>query len=69
LITFYSGSVLGNKKMAYMLAASLAAIYGFLFIIIQIETYALLVGSIGLFIILALTMYYTRKISWYRVEE
>jgi inner membrane protein len=69
LITFYSSSVLGNKKMAYMLAASLAAIYGFLFIIIQIETYALLVGSIGLFIILALTMYYTRKISWYRTNS
>jgi inner membrane protein len=66
LITFYSSSVLSNKKMAFMLSVSLTAIYGFLFIIIQIETYALLVGSIGLFIILALTMYLTRKISWYR---
>jgi inner membrane protein len=66
LITFYTSAVLSNRKMAYMLAGSLGAIYTFLFIIIQIETYALLVGSIGLFIILALTMYYTRKISWYR---
>ena len=69
LIALYSSSVLSNKKMAIMLALSLAAIYGFLFIIIQIETYALLVGSIGLFIILALTMYYTRKISWYRTGK
>ncbi len=66
LIVFYSGSVLKNKRLSYLLAGSLFAIYGFIFIIIQIETYALLVGSIGLFIILALTMYYTRKISWYR---
>lgn len=66
LIAFYSSSMLGNRKLSLMLASSLAAVYGFLFIIIQIETYALLVGSIGLFIILALTMYYTRKISWYR---
>jgi len=65
LITFCASSVLGNKKLAMTLAASLAAVYGFLFIIIQIETYALLVGSIGLFVILALTMFYTRKISWY----
>jgi len=65
LIAFYASSVLGNKKLAMTLAASLAAVYGFLFIIIQIETYALLVGSIGLFVILALTMFYTRKISWY----
>lgn len=69
LIAFYSSSVLSNKKLAYLLAASLTAIYGFLFIIIQIETYALLVGSIGLFIILALTMYFTRKISWYRAAD
>lgn len=66
LIAFYSTSVLSNKKLAYLLAGSLTMMYGFLFIIIQIETYALLFGSIGLFIILALTMYYTRKISWYR---
>jgi inner membrane protein len=66
LIALYSSSVLSNRRLAYLLAGSLGVIYGFLFIIIQIETYALLVGSIGLFIILALTMYYTRKISWYR---
>lgn len=66
LIAYYSGSVLSNKKLAYLFAGSLTLIYGFIFIIIQIETYALLVGSIGLFIILALTMIYTRKISWYR---
>jgi len=66
LISFYSSSVLNNKRLSYLLAGSLSMIYGFLFIIIQIETYALLVGSIGLFIILALTMYFTRKISWYR---
>lgn len=68
LISFYSSAVLSNKKLAYLLAGSLGAIYGFLFIIIQIETYALLVGSIGLFIILALTMFYTRKIKWYRTR-
>ncbi len=66
LITFYTSAVLSNRKMAYLLGGSLGAIYTFLFIIIQIETYALLLGSIGLFFILALTMYYTRKISWYR---
>lgn len=66
LISIYSSSVLNNRKLSYLLAGSLSMIYGFLFIIIQIETYALLVGSVGLFFILALTMYFTRKISWYR---
>ncbi len=66
LIAFYSSAVLSNMRLAMMLAGSLGLIYSFIFVIIQIETYALLVGSVGLFIILALTMYYTRKISWYR---
>ena len=69
LISFYSSAVLSNKRLAYLLAGSLTMIYGFIFIIIQIETYALLVGSVGLFLILALTMYYTRKISWYRASH
>ncbi|MCG8307442.1 MAG: cell envelope integrity protein CreD [Cytophagales bacterium] len=66
LIALYSSAVLSNKRLAFLLTGSLIIIYGFLFLIIQIETYALLAGSIGLFIILALTMYYTRKITWYR---
>jgi inner membrane protein len=35
----------------------------------QLESYALLVGSIGLFIVLALTMFFTRKINWYSEEQ
>lgn len=66
LISFYAKAVLSNKKLSYLLSGSLLMIYGFIFIIIQIETYALLVGSIGLFLILALTMFYTRKIKWYK---
>ena len=69
LISFYSSAVLSNKRLSYLLAGALSMIYGFIFIIIQIETYALLVGSIGLFIILALTMVYTRKISWHRTSN
>lgn len=69
LISFYSSTVLSNKRLSYLLAGSLSMIYGFIFIIIQIETYALLVGSIGLFFILALTMFFTRKISWYRASH
>jgi len=39
--------------------------FGFIFVLMQLETLALLVGSIGLFVVLALTMYFTRKINWY----
>lgn len=69
LISLYSSTIFENKKLSYLLAGSLSLIYAFIFIIIQIETYALLVGSIGLFFILALTMYLTRKINWYGKEN
>ena len=43
--------------------------FGFIFVLMQLESYALLVGSIGLFIVLALTMFFTRKINWYSEEQ
>lgn len=64
LISLYSKSILRNIKFPLFIALSLAALYGFIFIIIQLENYALLVGSIGLFLILALVMYISRKIDW-----
>jgi inner membrane protein len=39
--------------------------YIFIFILIQLEDTGLLVGSIGLFIVLGLVMYASRKIDWY----
>ncbi|MFC1848911.1 cell envelope integrity protein CreD [candidate division CSSED10-310 bacterium] len=42
-----------------------ASLYGYLYILLQLQDYALLVGSIGLFMILALVMFLTRKINWY----
>ncbi|GIM50505.1 cell envelope integrity protein CreD [Capnocytophaga stomatis] len=64
LIGLYSISILKNRKFPMFIVASLSALYGFIYVIIQLESYALLVGSIGLFLILALVMYVSRKIEW-----
>ncbi|MFK8280929.1 cell envelope integrity protein CreD [Capnocytophaga cynodegmi] len=64
LIGLYSISILKNRKFPMFIVASLSALYGFIYVIIQLENYALLVGSIGLFLILALVMYVSRKIEW-----
>lgn len=42
----------------------LAGLYSYLYALLQLEDYALLLGSLGLFLILALVMYLTRKIDW-----
>lgn len=64
LITAYSKTILKNKKFPLLIFGSLAALYSFIFVIIQLENYALLVGSIGLFIILGIIMFTSKKIDW-----
>ena len=64
LITLYSKSILKTFKFPLFIGISLTALYTFIFVIIQLENYALIVGSIGLFTILAAVMYASRKIDW-----
>ncbi|WP_420574581.1 cell envelope integrity protein CreD [Kordia sp.] len=64
MITLYSKSILKNWKFPLFIGTALSALYSFIFVIIQMENYALLVGSIGLFMILGIVMYVSRKIDW-----
>lgn len=64
MITLYSVSILKGIKFPVFIASSLSALYLFIYVIIQLEDYALLVGSIGLFLILGAVMYISRKIDW-----
>jgi len=64
LITVYSRAILKGFKFPLLICASMASLYGFIYVIIQLENYALLVGSIGLFLILAIIMFASRRIDW-----
>ena len=64
LITLYSKAILKTIRFPLFIGLSLTALYTFIYVIIQLEDYALLVGSIGLFIILATIMFVSRKIDW-----
>ncbi|WP_333600607.1 cell envelope integrity protein CreD [Flavobacterium sp.] len=64
LITLYSISILKDRKFPMFIGIALSVLYTFIYVIIQLEDYALLVGSIGLFAILAGVMYFSRKIDW-----
>ncbi len=64
LITLYSKSILKTLKFTLFIGGSLSVLYSFIYVIIQLENYALLVGSLGLFIILAAVMFFSRKIDW-----
>ncbi len=68
MITLYSLSIFRAGKLSMVLAITLIGIYGFLFVTLQLADYALLLGSVGLTIILALTMYFTRNVNWYKLQ-
>ena len=65
LIGIYVRGVFHSSKTALGFTAALGGLYAYIYILIQLEDYALLFGSIGLFIILAILMYFSRKIDWY----
>lgn len=68
MISVYSFSVFQNIKFSILLLFTISAIYGFLFVTLQLADYALLMGSIGLTVILGTTMYFTRNINWYQLN-
>lgn len=64
LIMLHMGSILKSRKQGLLIGVLLAFLYIFIFILIQMESYALLVGSLGLFAILAVIMYYSKKVKF-----
>lgn len=69
LISAYTYSIFKNKIQTGALTGMLCLLYIFLYVILQLEDVALLIGSIGLFIILGTIMFFSRKINWYKEEE
>ncbi|MBL4862209.1 MAG: cell envelope integrity protein CreD [Crocinitomicaceae bacterium] len=68
LVFLYCRSILKSWGLAAMTAVILIILYGFIFIIIQMQELALLFGSIGVFLIVAVTMYFSRKIDWFEIK-
>ncbi len=64
LTGLYARALFDSRKMAFLVAGTLTLLYGFLFTVLQLQDYALLIGSLGLFAILATVMYFSRKIEW-----
>lgn len=64
LITAYSASVLKSWKRARVMGGLLAGLYALLFVLLSLEAWSLLIGSLLLFAALAGVMYATRNIDW-----
>ncbi len=68
LISLYAKSHFNTGRSAIIFALLLSGLYGFIYVLISLEDTALLVGSIALFIVVAIIMYVTRKVNWYQPE-
>lgn len=66
LITAYVASVLASWRRASMIGGLLAALYGVIYILLSLEAYSLLIGSLLIFAALAGVMYVTRRVDWSR---
>ena len=64
LIAVFTASLLKQRAIALLFTIILSVFYGFIYIIIQLEKLSLLFGSIALFIIVSMLMYFSRKINW-----
>jgi inner membrane protein len=64
LIVSYIAAIFKNGKLTMITSGILIVLYSFVFIIIQLEDASLLMGSVGLFIVLAVVMYFSRNIQW-----
>ena len=64
LLAAYSAAVLKSWKRARFLAAMLLGLYALLYVLLNLEAYSLLIGSVLMFFALAGVMYMTRNIDW-----
>lgn len=66
LVSFYAASFLHQLKLVILFSTLLLVFYSFIFVIILQQDFSLLLGSIGLFMIVAALMYFSRKVQWYK---
>jgi inner membrane protein len=69
LISGYSGFVLRGIRHAAGLGVLWSGLYGYLYVLLQLEDYALLLGALGLFLTLSAVMWITRRVDWYAFQE
>ena len=68
LLSWYWSWVLGGRRQGMLMGVAMTMLYGYLYLLLRLEDYALLAGSVGLFAMLALVMFLTRRVNWYELR-
>ncbi len=69
LVWSYARAVFDEASRSGIVGSVLSLLYGFLFVLLAAEDYSLLMGSLGLFVVLAGVMFFTRDVDWYALGD
>lgn len=69
LITFYVKSSTKSTRQGLLTGSLLLVLYAFLYTTLQLQDFSLLFGSVGIFAVIAIIMFVSRKVNWYRDRE
>ena len=69
MVGLYAIQLFKSTSIGALLGGFLGMLYGYIYVLIQLEDTALLAGSIGLFVLLAVAMHFSRKVKWYPKEQ
>jgi inner membrane protein len=69
LIGVYTAGIYRSRSLGFAFTLFMGVLYGFIFIMIQLQDSALLFGSIGLFAVVAAGMYLTRSMNKHQATE
>ena len=65
LLSYYASHMLGSLRRGLPFGLGVALLYGLLYVLLQLEQTALVVGAVALFCVLAAVMVLTRRVNWY----
>jgi inner membrane protein len=68
MMSLYSRALLPSWNKSWYMGLVVTISYVLLYAVLNAESYALLIGSLGTFAMVALIMFLTRKLDWYRQE-
>jgi len=66
-VTLYARAIVSQKRVALLMGGLLVVVYSFFYVLLRLEDYALLIGSLALLLVLSAVMYVTRKVDWFDV--
>jgi len=68
IVAWYAAATI-RRLLGWVVGAILAALHAYMYVLLQMESYALLSGTLGLLLVLVAVMFVTRKVDWFAIGQ